>query len=319
MQKVTAVTSSAVLLKQKRRRRIRDNVELYSLLLPVLVHIFIFSYIPMYGILIAFQNYTPGAPILAFDGSVKWVGLKHFKYFLHSPQFPQLMRNTVLLSLYSLIFTFPLPILLALLLNECGSVGYKKFVQNVTYAPHFISTVVLCGMVIAFTAPDTGIINSLVVLLGGKSVDYMTQESSWRAIYVISDIWKNTGWSSIIYLAALSGIDPQLHESAQIDGASRLQRVWHINLPGIRQTIILLFILDCGKIMSVGFEKAYLLQNALNLPVSEIISTYVYKTGVQGAKFSYTTAIGLFNSLVNVMMLLIVNRISRALSDTSLF
>ena len=210
-------------------------------------------------------------------------------------------------------------ILLALLLNECGSVGYKKFVQNVTYAPHFISTVVLCGMVIAFTAPDTGIINSLVVLLGGKSVDYMTQESSWRAIYVISDIWKNTGWSSIIYLAALSGIDPQLHESAQIDGASRLQRVWHINLPGIRQTIILLFILDCGKIMSVGFEKAYLLQNALNLPVSEIISTYVYKTGVQGAKFSYTTAIGLFNSLVNVMMLLIVNRISRALSDTSLF
>ena len=162
-------------------------------------------------------------------------------------------------------------------------------------------------------------VSSVRVLLGGKSVDYMTQESSWRAIYVISDIWKNTGWSSIIYLAALAGIDPQLHESAQIDGASRLQRVWHINLPGIRQTIILLFILDCGKIMSVGFEKAYLLQNALNLPVSEIISTYVYKTGVQGAKFSYTTAIGLFNSLVNVMMLLIVNRISRALSDTSLF
>ena len=250
-------------------------------------------------------------PRNGFLGST-WVGLKHFKYFLNSPQFPQLMRNTVLLSLYSLIFTFPLPILLALLLNECGSVGYKKFVQNVTYAPHFISTVVLCGMVIA-------IINSLVVLLGGKSVDYMTQESSWRAIYVISDIWKNTGWSSIIYLAALAGIDPHLHESAQIDGASRLQRVWHINLPGIRQTIILLFILDCGKIMSVGFEKAYLLQNALNLPVSEIISTYVYKTGVQGAKFSYTTAIGLFNSLVNVMMLLIVNRISRALSDTSLF
>ena len=239
----------------------------------------IFHYIPLYGVQIAFRDYRPRN---GFLGST-WVGLKHFKYFLNSPQFPQLMRNTVLLSLYSLIFTFPLPILLALLLNECGSVGYKKFVQNVTYAPHFISTVVLCGMVIAFTAPDTGIINSLVVLLGGKSVDYMTQESSWRAIYVISDIWKNTGWSSIIYLAALAGIDPQLHESAQIDGASRLQRVWHINLPGIRQTIILLFILDCGKIMSVGFEKAYLLQNALNLPVSEIISTYVYKTGVQGA------------------------------------
>ena len=295
--------------------RLAQSWQLYVLLLPAVAYLIIFHYIPLYGVQIAFRHYRPRN---GFLGST-WVGLKHFKYFLHSPQFPQLMRNTVLLSLYSLIFTFPLPILLALLLNECGSVGYKKFVQNVTYAPHFISTVVLCGMVIAFTAPDTGIINSLVVLLGGKSVDYMTQESSWRAIYVISDIWKNTGWSSIIYLAALAGIDPQLHESAQIDGASRLQRVWHINLPGIRQTIILLFILDCGKIMSVGFEKAYLLQNALNLPVSEIISTYVYKTGVQGAKFSYTTAIGLFNSLVNVMMLLIVNRISRALSDTSLF
>ena len=229
--------------------RLAQSWQLYVLLLPAVAYLIIFHYIPLYGVQIAFRDYRPRN---GFLGST-WVGLKHFKYFLNSPQFPQLMRNTVLLSLYSLIFTFPLPILLALLLNECGSVGYKKFVQNVTYAPHFISTVVLCGMVIAFTAPDTGIINSLVVLLGGKSVDYMTQESSWRAIYVISDIWKNTGWSSIIYLAALAGIDPQLHESAQIDGASRLQRVWHINLPGIRQTIILLFILDCGKIMSVGF------------------------------------------------------------------
>ena len=185
--------------------RLAQSWQLYVLLLPAVAYLIIFHYIPLYGVQIAFRDYRPRN---GFLGST-WVGLKHFKYFLHSPQFPQLMRNTVLLSLYSLIFTFPLPILLALLLNECGSVGYKKFVQNVTYAPHFISTVVLCGMVIAFTAPDTGIINSLVVLLGGKSVDYMTQESSWRAIYVISDIWKNTGWSSIIYLAALAGIDPE--------------------------------------------------------------------------------------------------------------
>lgn len=295
--------------------RLARSWRLYVLLLPAVAYLIIFHYVPIYGVQIAFRDYRARN---GFLGST-WVGLKHFKYFLDSPQFPTLMRNTILLSVYSLIFTFPLPILLALLLNECNNVGYKKFVQNVTYAPHFISTVVLCGMVMAFVAPETGIINNIVVALGGKDTDYMGKEEWWRTIYIVSDIWKNTGWSSIIYLAALSGIDPQLHESAQIDGANRLQRVIHINMPGIAPTIILLFILDCGKIMSVGFEKAYLLQNALNLPVSEIISTYVYKTGVQGAKFSYTTAIGLFNSVVNVIMLLLVNRISKAVSETSLF
>lgn len=295
--------------------RLARSWRLYVLLLPALAYLIIFHYFPIYGLQIAFRDYKPR---LGFFGS-KWVGLKHFAYFVSSPQFPILVRNTVLLSLYSLLFSFPVPVLLALLLNECGSVGYKKFVQNVTYAPHFISTVVLCGMVIAFLTPETGIINNLIARMGGPSVDYMGKEECFRTIYVLSDVWKNTGWSSIIYLAALSGIDPQLHESAQIDGANRLQRMWHINLPGIRQTIILLFILDCGKIMSVGFEKAYLLQNSLNLPVSEIISTYVYKTGLLSAKFSYTTAIGLFNSVINVILLLIVNRISRAVSDTSLF
>lgn len=301
--------------KQSALKRFARSWQLYVLLLPAVAFLVIFHYAPLYGVQIAFRDYKAK---LGFWNS-PWVGLKHFKYFLNSPQFPQLMRNTILLSLYSLLFTFPIPVVLALLLNECNSSGYKKFVQNVTYAPHFISTVVLCGMVIAFLTPDTGIINNIIVRLGGSSIDYMGKEQYWRTIYVVSDIWKNTGWSSIIYLAALSGIDPQLHESAQIDGATRLQRMWHINLPGIRQTIILLFILDCGKIMSVGFEKAYLLQNALNMPVSEIISTYVYKTGVRGGKFSYTTAIGLFNSVINVIMLLLVNRISKAVSETSLF
>lgn len=301
--------------KKSALKRFVLSWQLYVLLLPAVAYLIIFHYAPLYGVQIAFRDYKSK---LGFWNS-PWVGLKHFKYFLNSPQFPQLMRNTILLSLYSLIFTFPIPVILALLLNECNSTGYKKFVQNVTYAPHFISTVVLCGMIIAFLTPDTGIINNIIVRLGGSSVDYMGKEEYWRTIYVVSDIWKNTGWSSIIYLAALSGIDPQLHESAQIDGATRLQRMWHINLPGIRQTIILLFILDCGKIMSVGFEKAYLLQNALNMPVSEIISTYVYKTGLRGGKFSYTTAIGLFNSVVNVIMLLLVNRISKAVSETSLF
>lgn len=295
--------------------RLVQSWQLYVLLLPAIAYLIIFHYVPIYGVQIAFRDYR------ARDGFLgsNWVGLKHFQYFLASPQFPTLMRNTILLSLYSLLFTFPLPIVLALLLNECNSTFYKKFVQNVTYAPHFISTVVLCGMVMAFIAPDTGIINNLAVHLGGENIDYMGKEEWWRTIYIVSDMWKNTGWSSIIYLAALSGIDPQLHESAKIDGASRLQRMIHINLPGIAPTIIVLFILESGKIMSVGFEKAYLLQNALNLPVSEIISTYVYKTGVQGAKFSYTTAIGLFNSVVNVILLLIVNRVSKMVSDTSLF
>ena len=289
--------------------------QLYVLLLPALVYIIVFHYVPIYGLQIAFREFKPK---LGFTGS-QWVGLKHFQRFVTSPQFPTLMRNTLKLSFYSLLFSFPVPVLLALMLNECDNLHYKKLVQNVTYAPHFISTVVVCGMVIMFLTPETGIINNLVVRMGGKSVDYMGKEEWFRPIYIISDIWKNTGWSSIIYLAALSGIDPQLHESAQIDGANRLQRIWHINLPGIRGTIILLLILDCGKIMSVGFEKAYLLQNALNLPQSEIISTYVYKTGVIGTKFSYTSAIGLFNSIINVILLLITNRISSKVSGTSLF
>ena len=295
--------------------RLAQSWQLYVLLLPAVAYLIIFHYIPLYGVQIAFRDYRPRN---GFLGST-WVGLKHFKYFLHSPQFPQLMRNTVLLSLYSLIFTFPLPILLALLLNECGSVGYKKFVQNVTYAPHFISTVVLCGMVIAFTAPDTGIINSLVVLLGGKSVDYMTQESSWRAIYVISDIWKNTGWSSIIYLAALTSIDPGLHEAAMIDGAGKLRRIWHIDLPGIGETIAIMLILKFGSMMSTGFEKIYSMQADLNLSVSEVISTYVYKMGMMNNKYSYSAAISLFNNLINLIMLVTVNRISDKLSGNSLF
>lgn len=295
--------------------RLAQSWQLYVLLLPAVAYLVIFHYAPLYGVQIAFRNFKAKD---GFMGS-KWVGLYHFKYFFNSPQFPILMRNTLLLSLWSLVFTFPLPVILALLLNECNSERYKKLVQNITYAPHFISTVVLAGMIIAFLTPETGIINNIIVRLGGKSVDYMGSEKWWRTIMIVSDMWKNTGWSAIIYLAALSGIDPQLHESAQIDGASRLQRMWHINLPGISQTIVLLFILECGKVMSVGFEKAYLLQNALNLPVSEIISTYVYKTGLRGGKFSYTTAIGLFNSVINVILLLAANRISKAISETSLF
>lgn len=301
--------------RQSVGKRLLHSWRLYVLLLPALAYIIVFHYFPMYGLQIAFRDYKVR---LGFWNS-PWVGLKHFQYFINSPQFVTLVRNTVLLSVETLVFSFPLPVILALLLNECDNLVFKKAVQNVTYAPHFISTVVLCGMIALFTAPDTGIVNTIVQALGGPNIDYLGKEEWFRPLYIISDVWKNTGWSSIIYLGALSGIDPQLHESAQIDGASRLQRMWHINLPGISGTIILLFIMECGKVMSIGFEKVYLLQRSLNLPVSEIISTYVYKTGLLNGKFSYTTAIGLFNSVINVILLLIVNWISSRVSETSLF
>jgi len=295
--------------------RLRHSWRLYVLLLPAVLYLAVFHYAPIFGLQIAFKDFIPS---LGITGS-PWAGLKHFRYFISSPQFPILMRNTVLLNVYSLAFGFPLPILLALMLNETRSVWFKKTVQNITYAPHFVSTVVLCGMTVIFLSPSSGIVNVLLQALGMKPVNFMIKEQSWRTIYVVTGIWKDTGWASIIYLAALSGVDPQLHEAAHMDGASRLQRIRYINVPGILPTAILLFILDCGQIMSVGFEKAYLLQNSLNLPVSEVISTYVYKTGVLGAKFSYTSAIGLFNSLINVTLLLIVNRISSRASNVALF
>lgn len=296
-------------------RGIRHSWQLYVLLIPALAYLLIFHYAPLYGIQIAFRDYNPG---LGFTSS-PFVGLKHFTYFMRSPQFVTLIRNTIILNVLRLAFCFPIPIFLALALNEASNARFQKLVQNLTYAPHFISTVVLCGMIVSFTSPTTGIINTFIQAFGGKPIDFMGQEGWFRPIYILSDMWKDTGWSSIIYLAALAGIDPSLHEAAQIDGASRLQRILYINIPGIASTIIILLIMEFGKMMSLGFEKVYLLQNSLNLPVSEVISTYVYKTGLLGAKFSYTTAIDVFNSVINCTLLLIVNKISGKVSETSLF
>ena len=295
--------------------RLAQSWQLYVLLLPAVAYLIIFHYIPLYGVQIAFRDYRPRN---GFLGST-WVGLKHFKYFLHSPQFPQLMRNTVLLSLYSLIFTFPLPILLALLLNECGSVGYKKFVQNVTYAPHFISTVVLCGMITLFLSQSNGIINKLVVALGGQAYAYMQDAKAFKWVYVLSGIWQSVGWSSIIYFAALSGLDKSQQEAADIDGANRFQKIVHINFPCLIPTITILLILNCGSLLTVGYEKAFLLQTSPNLAGSEIISTYVYKMGLEKSDFSFSTAVGLLNSVCNAIILLIANGVSRAVSQNSLF
>ena len=296
-------------------QRLAASWQLYLCLAPALLYMSIFHYAPIYGLQIAFKNFMPARKIMGSP----WVGFKHFITFLQSVQFPILMRNTVLISVYSLIFGFPIPIILALMLNEMMNLKFKKFVQNATYIPYFISTVVAVAIIINFTSPTIGIVNKLITFFGGAAVDFMGRSSAFRPLYVISGIWQSMGWNSIIYFAALAGVDPQLYEAAQIDGANRLQKIWHINIPGIAPTIIMLFILNCGQLLNVGFEKVYLMQNAINLDVSEVISTYVYKVGILSAQFSYTSAIGLFNTVINFSLLLIVNNISKRVSETTLF
>lgn len=296
-------------------KRLVKSWQLYVLLAPTLIYLFLFNYMPMYGLQIAFRDFYAKKGIIGSP----WVGWKHFEFFFNSPRFYTLLTNTILISVYSLLWSFPLPIILALMVNEVRSPRAKKFIQNVTYAPYFISTVVLVSMLNVFLSKGGGLVNQFITAFGGSSIDFLGKQSMFRTIYIASGVWQGTGWSSIIYIAALSGVDPQLHEAAQIDGASRLQRVVHINLPCILPTAVMLFILSCGQIMSVSYEKIYLMQNSLNLSVSEVISTYVYKTGLINTQYSYTTAIGLFNNVINVIVLLIVNYVARKLSDISLF
>lgn len=295
-------------------RKIWKHRAFYLLLLPAVAYVILFCYTPMYGLQIAFKDYK-GA--LGIAGS-RWVGLKHFRSFFNSYIFLQLLRNTLALSLYSLAAGFPLPILLALLLNETKS-RFKRFSQTVLYAPHFISMVVMVGMLNTLFSPSMGVINTLREALGMERYYYMAQPSAFRHLYVWSGVWQNIGWDAVIYLAALSAVDPSLHEAAMIDGASRIQRITHINLPTILPTIVILFIMAVGRVASVGYEKVYLLQNDLNVDVSEVISTYVYKRGVLNSNYSFSTAVGLFNNVVNIALLLMANFISRRLGETSLF
>jgi putative aldouronate transport system permease protein len=293
------------------------NWELYVLISPVLAYFIIFEYIPMYGVQIAFKNFVATKGIWGSS----WVGTRHFERFFDSYFFWRLIINTLGVSLYQLVVGFPVPIILALMINEVkqSRVFFKKVVQTVTYAPHFLSTVVLVGIVVMFLAPETGMINKLIVLFGGQPISFITEPAWFKTIYVGSGVWQQMGWSSIIYLAALAGIDPQLHESAKVDGATRLQRIWHVNLPGIMPTIIILLILNMGSIMGVGFEKVFLMQNDLNLESSEVISTYVYKSGIIQAQYSFSAAIGLFNSIINFTLLILVNFAAKRLNQTSLW
>lgn len=296
-------------------RLMRRNWTLYLLLLPAALYIFMFCYRPMYGVQIAFKNFTIAKGV---TGS-PWVGLKWFKFFFHSPNFTTVLWNTVILSLYGLVAGFPVPILLALMLHNVPSNGFKRVTQTVAYLPHFISTVVVVTMLSCFTSVNSGFINTIIKALGGEPVFFMGKPQYFRHLFVWSDIWQGMGWSSIIYLAALTGISSELHEAAMIDGATKLQRIIHIDLPGIMPTMVILLIMSCGGIMSVGFEKVFLMQNGLNMDVSEVISTYTYKQGLINSKFSYSAAIGLFNNAINMLFLTLVNAVSKRLAGSSLW
>lgn len=299
--------------RQKALRSIRRNWILYAFLLPTLLYLAVFQYAPLYGVQIAFKKFVPSKGI--WDSA--WVGLAHFKKFFSSYMFGDLLRNTILLSVYQLIAAFPFPIILALLLNYSVSNRLRKVTQMVTYAPHFISTVVLVGMMMVFMS-QSGIFNQLLGKLGAKPIPFLSDASLFRHIYVWSHIWQRTGYNSVIYIAALAGVSPELHEAAIVDGANKLQRIWHVDVPAILPTAIILLIMNTGNVLSIGFEKVYLMQNDLNLGVSEIISTYVYKIGLLSAQYSYSTAIGLFNNVINLIILLSVNKLADRMSGTSL-
>lgn len=294
---------------------ITKHWQLYLMVLPPVLYIILFYYLPMYGAQIAFRDFSMRGGITGSE----WVGLKHFSKFINTYNFWTILKNTVVLSIYSLLAGMPIPIILALALNEIRNRPLKKFVQMVTYAPHFISTVVIVSMVLQMLSPRVGIINLVLGLTGTEGVNFMAKPEFFRHIYVWSGVWQNMGYNAIVYIAALSTVDPTLHESAVVDGASIFQRVIHINIPSILPTIVILLILNVGKVMNVGFEKVFLMQNSLNLETSEIISTYVYKLGIIDADFSYASAIDLFNSIVNLILLVSVNRFARKFSETTLW
>nr|WP_077610278.1 ABC transporter permease subunit [Clostridium sp. Marseille-P2415] len=293
-------------MKQK-VRYIEKNWQLYVIfLLPALALTIIFKYIPMGGVLIAFEDFNVIAGVLGSP----WVGLEYFKRFLSSPDFMKYLMNTLKLSAYGLLWGFPVPILLALLLNRIRKDGIKKKIQLLIYAPNFISVIVLCGMVRMFLSP-IGPINQVL----GTNTNWMTMPEAFRTIYIASGIWQGAGWASIMYTAALSNASKDLEEAALVDGANILQQIWYVELPAIKNIIVIQFILQAGNIMSIGFEKAYALQTDMNLPASEILSTYVYRIGLLNGDYGYSTAVGLFNSAVNVVLLLLVNGVVKRLND----
>lgn len=293
---------------------VKKEKALWLLVLPGVVWYLIFAYGPMYGLIISFKDFSPFKGIAASP----WVGFLWFEQFFNSQFFWRLIRNTLLLNIYNIIFSFPVPILLALMINEIRHTWYKKTVQTISYLPHFISTVVIVGMVVNFVAPS-GMVNTLIKALGGEAVNFMIKPEWFRTLYVSSGIWQTAGWSSIIYLAALSGIDPSLHEAAVVDGANKIKQLWHISIPGILPTIIIMLILSLGSILSVGYEKIILMYNSATYETGDVINTYVYRRGIINGEYSFGTAVGLFQSVINFIFILFANRLSRKISTISLW
>jgi len=309
IKKNAGIPLSAVLARDFNRNKYK-----YLLILPVLVYFVLFAYKPMWGVIIAFQEYRPHLGI----GGSQWVAFRHFETFFNDPYFFRLLRNTFSISILNIIFGFPAPIILAILLNEVKHIAFKRTVQTITYMPFFISMVVVCSLIRDYTSSD-GIFSQIAVAFGGTPRNYLMFPQYFYPIHVISGIWETIGWNSIIFLAALTGIDPEQYEAAIIDGAGRFRRIWSITLPNLVPIITVLFILRMGGIINVGFEKIILLYNQNIYEVADVISTYVYRRGIQEAAFSFATAVGLFNSLVNVVFLVIANSLSRKFTDSSLF
>lgn len=302
-------------MKQNRYTQRKIHYQLWLMALPAILYFLVFCYGPMYGIIIAFKNFSPSKGIWGSS----WIGLENFRRFFHSYQSWRLIKNTLTLSITSLVFGFPFPILLAMMLNQVKNLKFKKAVQTISYAPHFISVVVLCGMVVLFLSPSSGFINNLLAAFNLPKVNFMAKPELFSGVYVISGIWQGTGWGAVIYIAALAAVDPSLYEAARMDGAGKLQLIRHIDFPSILPTAVIMLIMNVGSLMNVGFQKTFLLQNDLNISASEIISTYTYKIGLVKADYSYSTAIGLFNTIVNIILLVTVNQISKKATETSLW
>jgi len=310
--------SSGALLSPRKKfwRGVFSNWQLYVFLLPAVVYFIVFNYVPLYGIQIAFKNLSLRAGIMGSPWADPWY--KHFQQFFQGLMFGKIVKNTLYLNIYGLIAGFPLPIILAILLNELKSKRFMKIVQNITYAPHFISVVIIVGMIRLFFT-SRGIINQLLALINVPATDFLAMGPMFPHIYIWSGIWQGLGFSSVIYFAALSGVPSELHEAAIIDGATRMQRIININIPHILPTIVILLILNTSSIMSMGFEKIFLMQNGLNLEYSEVISTYIYKIGIQQRSYSLAGAVGIFNNVINLFMMLSVNAVAKRISGISLF
>ena len=297
------------------KKRSRYNWQFWAIIAVPVIYAFVFAYIPMGGIILAFKDYSIRKGILGSP----WVGLKYFKQFLTSTSSKTVIANTFILGIYSLVVNFPFPILFAVLVNELRSVKFKKSVQFISYAPYFISTVVLVGMMMQMMDLRTGVFNKILTALGFQAVNFFGDPKCFRGLYVWSGLWQTMGYNSIIYIAALAGVNPELKEAATVDGASRFQRIWYVDLPSIMPTIVIMLIFSCSSIVNIGFDKVYLMQNSMNASVSEVISTYVYKVGLINSDFGFSTAAGLFQSLVSFIILVVVNQLAKKFTETSLW